>query len=199
MDSGAQLTVINEQELLALGIKRNSIFPLALSVNTVTSSTIDLLGGVFLRFAMFNRNTNSITWTRQLCYVSRTVKGIYLSEQACIDLGYVPAVFDQPAKISALKPICKNTGMGSDTVNCACPKRCLPPSDKPQLPCQPTRENLPKLKNYILNRYAASAFNVCERQPLPLMDGSPPLRLYVDKQATPVAVMTPATIPIHWE
>ena len=31
LDSGAQLTVINEKELQALGVKVNSIFPLALS------------------------------------------------------------------------------------------------------------------------------------------------------------------------
>ena len=30
------------------------------------------------------------------------------------------------------------------------------------------------LKQYILNRYAASAFNRCEMQPVPLMDGSLP-------------------------
>ena len=31
------------------------------------------------------------------------------------------------------------------------------------------------------------------------MDQAPPLRLFVDPQATPTAVMTPATVPLHWE
>ena len=50
-----------------------------------------------------------------------------------------------------------------------------------------------------MERYASSAFNVCERQPLPLMDTAPPLRLFVDQQATPTAVMSPPTLPIHWQ
>ena len=44
-----------------------------------------------------------------------------------------------------------------------------------------------------------SAFNICEKQPLPLMDTAPPLRLFVDPQATPTAIMSPATIPINWQ
>ena len=40
-DTGAQLTVVNEQELAALGVKKHSIFPLAMSVNSVTKTPID--------------------------------------------------------------------------------------------------------------------------------------------------------------
>ena len=43
LDSGAQLTVMNEHELSVLGIKKNSIFPMAMSVNTVTKDSIDLV------------------------------------------------------------------------------------------------------------------------------------------------------------
>ena len=31
------------------------------------------------------------------------------------------------------------------------------------------------------------------------MDGTPPLRLFVDQQASPVAMLTPATVPLHWQ
>ena len=30
------------------------------------------------------------------------------------------------------------------------------------------------------------------------MDTVPPLRLHVDPQASPTAVMSPSTIPVHW-
>ena len=30
------------------------------------------------------------------------------------------------------------------------------------------------------------------------MEMAPPLRLHVDQQAMPIAVMNPGTIPIHW-
>ena len=31
------------------------------------------------------------------------------------------------------------------------------------------------------------------------MDSTPPLRLFVDPQASPVAVLSPATVPLHWQ
>ena len=204
-DTGAQLTVMNESELQTLGIKKNSIFPLALSINTVTKQSIDLIGGVFLKFTMYNRRTNTTVLTRQLCYISKTVHGIYLSEEACSDLQLIPVSFPQPHEEHEISTIvkttkkCSNTGVGPDSSTvCSCPRRTLPPEDEPQLPCAPTKENLQVIKQYILDRYASSGFNCCEQQKLPLMASAPPLRLFVDKQATPVAAMKPSAIPLHW-
>ena len=89
LDSGAQLTVMNKTELQALGVKRESIFPLALSVNTVTKSSIDLVGGIFLIISAFDEKSKMKRISRQLCYISKSVAGIHLSEEACIDLGYI--------------------------------------------------------------------------------------------------------------
>ena len=202
LDSGAQLTVANEQELSILGIKKNSIFPLALTVNTVTHSSIDLIGGVFLKFSAYHPPSQTTRVSRQLCYISKTVHGIYLSEEACMDFGYVPYNFPEIAAVTPKpsKKKCVNTGVGQDAAAvCSCPRRTLPPTDQPQLPCDPTVENLHILKDYILQRYAASAFNCCEQQQLPLMTSAPSLRLFVDKQASPVAALTPSTIPLHWD
>ena len=200
-DTGAQLTVISLAELNALGAKRESIFPLSTVVNTVTKSSVDIIGGIFLRITAYDERSSTVRSTRQLCYVSTTIRGIYLSEDACLALGCIPASFPtigDCAPIETPSPgKCENTGVGS-SVSCHCPKRAMPPADKPELPCQPTVENLPRLKEYILNRYAASGFNCCENQPLPLMDSAPPLRLFVDPQATPVAAFSPSAIPIHW-
>ena len=95
---------------------------------------------------------------------------------------------------------CSNYGIGSDSHrSCQCPERSLPPTVIPELPCAPTKENVPQIKKFLLEHFGASAFNVCEQQPLPLMETAPPMRLFVDKQATPTAVMNHATIPLHWE
>ena len=69
---------------------------------------------------------------------------------------------------------------------------------KARLPCEPTVQNLPLIKKYILDRYSSSAFNICEHQPLPLMKGSEPLKLHVDPSATPTAIKTPAQVPLAW-
>ena len=74
-----------------------------------------------------------------------------------------------------------------------------PPDSPPVLPCAPTPENIPRLKQYIIDRFKNSAFNCCEHQPLNLMENSPPLRIFVDDEARPVAVHTPSQVPLHWQ
>ena len=201
-DTGAQLTVMHESELMALGVKKHSIFPVAMAVNTVTKTFIDLIGGIFLKLSSFNPTTGKTTSTRQLCYVSTSVNGIYLSEDACQALQCIPEDFPCVGSYpenAAVIGACSNTGVKLDQAEeCRCPTRELPPKTPPQLPCDPTEENLPALKEYILKRYASSAFNCCEHQPLPVMDTSPPLRLFVDKSASPIAALSPSKIPLHW-
>ena len=56
-----------------------------------------------------------------------------------------------------------------------------------------------KLEGWIRERYSASIFNTCNCQPLPLMSGSPPLELFIDPGAKPVACHKPAQLPIHFK
>ena len=139
-------------------------------------------GGILLRITAFDTKTRTAKNSLQLAYVSRYVKVPYLSLSACVDLGLVPVNFpavgscDTP-DMAHLCPVtnpmpqtCSNTGVpGLNETPCKCPHRTLPPTTTPHLPCAPTEENLPVLKQYILDRYSSSAFNCCEKQPLPLM------------------------------
>ena len=219
-DTGAQLMVINVSELHTMGVKPDSIFSVSTALNTVTAASVDLVGGIFLVLTASNPATGEIRRTRQLCYISRTVPGIYMSEEACAALGCIPDSFPSvggcdnaqistaavasPPPPTANQPSpsftkCINTGVvGPNDTPCSCPKRSLPPSDQPILPCQPTVENLPILRKYILDRFGASGFNTCEHQTLPLMTEAPPLRLFVDNHATPVAITSPSAVPHHW-
>ena len=92
-DTGAQLVVINISELHTMGIKTNSIFSVATALNTVTKAPVDLVGGLFLVITASNNVTGQTRKTRQLCYESKSVPGIYLSDEACEDLGCVPTDF----------------------------------------------------------------------------------------------------------
>ena len=83
-------------------------------------------------------------------------------------------------------------------LSCNCPRREFPLPLPTKLPCPATPENRAKLQGYILNYYKSSTFNTCEHQPLPLMSG-PPLKLYIDPTADPVAYHTPIPVPIHWQ
>ena len=58
-------------------------------------------------------------------------------------------------------------------------------------------ENIEKLKEYLLVRYASSTFNQCPHRTLPDMRG-PPMKIHVYPDAKPVAHTKPAPIPLHY-
>ena len=57
--------------------------------------------------------------------------------------------------------------------DCGCPMRQLPPEVSSEPPISLIEENVEKLEQWLRERYASSAFNVCECQPLPRMHGEP--------------------------
>ena len=65
-------------------------------------------------------------------------------------------------------------------------------------PFQATKENIGKLKNWLIERYSASTFNQCPHKPLPQMTG-PPLELAIKPDTKPVAVHTASPVPMHWK
>ena len=151
---------------------------------------MDLLGGIFLVFCGVNPVSGSMVKSRQLAYVSATVPYPFLSREECSNLGLIPKDFPTlggclpNSTLAAAK--CSNSGVaGPDDFPCSCPRSQLPLTTPPTLPCAPTVENIPVLREYILDRYSSSAFNMCEQQPLPLMQSSPPLRLFLDEHAPP--------------
>ena len=54
------------------------------------------------------------------------------------------------------------------------------------------------MKQWLLDEYAPSTFNKCPHQRLPFMNNDPPMEVFIDPDATPTAVHTPVTTPIHW-
>ena len=65
---------------------------------------------------------------------------------------------------------------------CGCLLCTTPPPRPAQLPFSPTPENTPKMRNWLVNRFASSSFNKCPHQPLPAMPG-PPMEITVDPKA----------------
>ena len=60
-----------------------------------------------------------------------------------------------------------------------------------------TADNREKLEAWILEYYAASAINTCKRQKMPSTTG-PPVKILVDPGATPVAILKPIPVPLHY-
>merc|ERR1712077_52561 len=76
-----------------------------------------------------------------------------------------------------------------------CKPRAPPPAIPDRLPFEPVEENTAKMKAWLLDRYAASTFNKCGHQHLPMMSCEP-LRIHIDPEAKPVAAHNARPVPI---
>ena len=85
-----------------------------------------------------------------------------------------------------------------DNSQCECPQRTAVPQKPKVLPFAPTPENIPQMKQWLLDRYASSTFNTCPHRALPCMSG-PPMEIHIDESATPKVCNTPAPVPLHWQ
>ena len=118
-----------------------------------------------------------------------------------VDLGVITNEFPQIGTEEHLEVNGNSTTLQHSVTTpktCSCLTRTLPPGRPTTLPFECTQENVPKMKQWLVDRYASSTFNRCPHQKLPLMDG-PPIKIMVDPNATPVKVNTPATVPLHWQ
>ena len=201
-DTGCQSCLAGIKVIRRLGLKHSDLIPVTLKMHAANSKGITILGAAILRFSGTDKTGNTFE-TRQITYVTDNSDKLFLSREACINLGMITATFPtigevgrvQTANASDVHP---TAGDGDSATECDCPRRQLPPRPPADLPFPATQENREKLQKYLLDLYGSSTFNTCEHQPLPMMEG-PPLKLMVDPDAKPVAVHTPVPVPIHWQ
>ena len=82
--------------------------------------------------------------------------------------------------------------------SCNCPRQQPPPSSAAILPFELIEENNNKIKQLLLNKFSASTFNRCPHQLLPIMTRLP-ISIHIYPATKPMAVHTPALIPVHWK
>ena len=198
-DTGAMTMVAGKDLVQSLGLEISDLIPVKTKLTAAGNTKLNILGGLFIRVG-----GKELT-TRQLCYIQDTDSKIYLSRNACENLGIISKKFPRigdhhisylsgSSEISDIK--CTKTC--SDKQKCSCPERENPPPPPQTIPFPATPENHGKLKRWILNHYRSSTFNVCENQGLRKMSG-PPLEIDIDPSVTPSAVHTPLPVPIHWK
>ena len=201
-DTGAQMVVAGVPQLHGLGVTKKELIPLSNGISAADNSGLGLLGGVLVSISGQGEDGTIFT-TKQLCYIAENIDCLFLSRQACRDLGIIgedfPSIGMFPKTPSSLSSMSGASTPSNDPSRpCSCPARTLPPLPPTELPYPPTLDNIKKLEDWIKDRYASSAFNQCSHQPLPLIKSTPPLKLYVDESARPVAVHKPVPIPMHW-
>ncbi|MEL6802297.1 MAG: reverse transcriptase domain-containing protein, partial [Bacteroidota bacterium] len=198
-DTGCQSCLAGSSFIERLGIPKSHLLQVNMRMSAANRSRIEILGAVIIRFAT-KLKSGLINETRQIVYITEDTDKIYLSQEACIELGVISRNFPtidmtEPASIDTDVAACDAK---SNADNCDCPKRGLPPPKPEQLPFPVTcDDDVERLRKWLLNYYRSSSFNTCTHQTLPKMHG-PPLRLMIDPQATPVAHHTPIPVPLHW-
>ena len=181
-DSGASICLAGTKHLHLLGIHSDNLIPCRKKVTAVGGSILVCYGWLPIKFQIGNHITN------QPLYICEKVDRIYFSRQGCIETTIIPNSFPHPAVNS----------ISSEVAACHdIQTQCTPPPPKPkQLPFPATEANVPKLKQYILEKFETSAFN--KSSPFPAMN-TPPAHIHLKPEAIPVAHHVPIPIPIHWK
>ena len=121
---------------------------------------------------------------------------MYLSEHGCKQLGIIPESFPSVGAVNSDNDVAASSYTRPPSIRdtCNCPRRTMPPPLPTPVPLPPIDNNRGKLEEWIRDYYKGRTFNVCEHQPLPLMEG-PPVRTMVDPKASPVTIHTPISVP----
>jgi len=155
-DSGAQMDILAVRELENMRVLPSSLIPVRAQVNGAShGSIINIIGGIVLSVKGMNTRSRS---SLQLFYVADNVSSTYLSLSTLKALGVVspdfpriPTMDEATVAASHLKK-CTNDGVvNPGQISCSCPARTLSPSTPATLPCAATPENVPQLKEYLLD------------------------------------------------
>ena len=200
-DTGASVCMADNQVIKRMGLDTTHLTKCSMELTSADKSSIRILGAIPVVITDISSGLKS----SQILYISNNASSLLLSLEACIDLHIVPdtfPAFSQNSGNSEAQQIGRN-GTNSKSqkkhdCECNCPIRTEPPKVPDKIPFAPIEENVPALEKWLREKYAASAFNCCECQPLPKMHG-PPLKIFMKEGVKPVAAHTPIPIPLHWQ
>ena len=190
-DTGCQTCTIGMDAIARL-CPEEYLIPTRHRIVGITDASLAIAGIVFLRI-----RGPSGTETRQTVYVSKNVKGFYLSESALKELGAIDEHFPATSQ-SNVSRAQAGPALQQEEDDCSCTPRTATPDRPDTLPFAPTPENIPRLKEWLLQEFAASAFNTCAHQTLQTMTGAP-VKVRFKDGAVPHAVHTPIPVPHHWK
>ena len=160
-DTGCQSTAVPASFAYRIGFRRKDFIAVKMNMNGVDGSSLGIVGSVVLEFSCKDKSGDQIS-TRQLCYVSKKLNKVYLSRQGCIDLGMLDSDFPTPKNGGAIEVAATH----GDSCTCTCPERSTTPPPLPtNLPAVISAEDdkaPAQLKQWLLDHYASTVFNVCE-------------------------------------
>ena len=220
-DSGADSTLWGLKHFHACGFKKGDLYPVvSQKLSSANGSHIDIVGAIVIRISGWG-NDGIKREAREVAYVTSQSESFYVSRTALKSLGIIPKCFPRigscETKVPTIRTVKRTprwssvavAGVGGDTgqeqsdtggcgAECHCPKREKPPPCPASLPFEPCEENIPKMEQWLKERFAASTFNKCSNQELPFI-AAEPMKIHVDDDAVPVAKHKPTYVPLHWK
>ena len=188
-DSGAQTCLLGLPVLCRLGLRKQHLTRVTKRILAANSEEIHVLGAIFLRLTGRNGLQQPVT-TSAMVYVTDSTDRFYLSRTVLAHLAVLSTDFPKVGSAVAATT--------TDMATCGCPQRANPPGRPARLPFEPVPENAQRMKSWLLERYAASTFNVCPHQPLSAMTG-PSMALRVPLNLQPVATNRAPHVAVHWQ
>jgi hypothetical protein len=190
-DTGAQSCLWGMSDFLRCGFSPSHLMPVKHTLYAANKEKIDVSGAILLRLS--GKDANQATHSAAaMVYVSPSTQRFYLSRESLIQLGIISTDFP---KVGSVAEECAVDGT---VAPCGCPIRAPPPPSPENLPFNCTKENIPVMRDWLIQQYTSSTFNQCKHQPLPGMSG-PAIALHVDHNAKPYAAHIPASVPLHWQ
>ena len=177
-----------------MGLRKNCLVPVKMSLKAVNGEGINILGATFLRVSGVDKDTNKKVETAVMAYVTDSTDNFYLSKQTMRKLGIIARDFPS---IRAQVNGCE-TEEKIQVEECDCPPYSKPPKRPEQLLFEPIPKNIGVMKDWLVKRFSTSTFNKCIHRERPIMDCEP-MRIHVDPKAKPQAVHRPTQVPIHWK
>ena len=204
-DTGAQSNLWGWEDFRKAGFRREDLQKVNVKIRAANKNRVNILGAFVANFSGMSPS-NEIVRGTGIVYVSDSVEGFFLSYDTMVDLLILNKDFPT---IGICKQSESNCSLCVETEtecpqsvdggsHCRCPRRTGVPSRPVCLPFKPEEGNCEKMRDWLLNRYSSSTFNVCPHKPLQQMEG-PPLEIHIDPNVKPRACHTPAQISIHWQ
>ena len=176
-DTGANICLLGPQQLKILKLSTSSLSRCNNKISVAGGSSITASGWFKVAFRLHDKKSE------QIVYFSACAKRFFLSRQVCIDLGVVPPSFPHPP---------------TNTKHVAIVEKCQPiiPHKPSVIPFAPQAENVEKLKKYLTDSFADSAFN--RNKPFPKLS-TPPAHIHLKPDhIIPKPAYWPATVAEHW-
>lgn len=217
-DTGAQSNLWGLREFVNKGFKVKDLRPVEQRIKAANDNPLNIIGAFMGHFSAATPDNSSPT-CQSIVYVSDSVSDFYLSYDTMKSLGIINQTFptigsygncsekarftphdNNPKYVRSTTdgPVQRSTPHSDATLQCSCPLRTDVPKRPKQLRFEPKPMNNHRMKEWLLDKFSSSTFNVCPHKPLQQMAG-PPLKFHVDPQAEPQVCRKPSPVSLHWQ